>query len=173
MLKALFWFVVGTAATVIFFAIMLFIFGQTDRVVCRHQGDGLASCSVSHVLLNVVPLPGWQADNVSQAHVERDCQSDGCTYRTALVTAAGDNRPISEVWTDQQAQDQRLASEINDFILDANAPTLVIDNAPAAWVIWLLAGLAAMTIVIQGIVLVAQFARSLFASRSSVGGTYR
>ena len=173
MLKALFWFAAGTAATVLFFAIMLFIFGQTDRVVCRHQGDGLASCSVSHVLLNVIPLPGWTADNVSQAHVESDCPSDGCTYRTDLLTAGGDSRPISEVWTDQQAQDQALASEINDFIMDANAPTLVIDNAPAAWVIWLLAGLAAMSLVIQGVILATQVARSLFGSRSTAGGVYR
>ena len=84
-----------------------------------------------------------------------------------------DSRPISEVWTDQQAQDQRLASEINDFILDGNAPTLVIDNAPATWVISLLAGLAVMAVVIQGIVLAVQVARSLFASRSTAGGAYR
>jgi hypothetical protein len=40
--KALFWFVIGTAGTVLLAGIMLFFFGQSDRLECRHQGDGLA-----------------------------------------------------------------------------------------------------------------------------------
>ena len=83
--KALFWFVIGTAGTVLLAGIMLFFFGQSDRLECRHQGDGLASCTVSHVLLGTVPLPGWQASGISEAYVEHDCPSDGCTYRTARI----------------------------------------------------------------------------------------
>src|SRR5258708_10762030 len=104
MLKALFWFVVGMAGTVLFAGVMLLIFGQSDRLECRHQGDGLASCNVAHVLLGVVPLPGWQASGIREAYVDKSCDSDGCTYRTALRTQDGGGRPISEVWTDQQRQ---------------------------------------------------------------------
>jgi hypothetical protein len=142
--------------------IMLFFFGQSDRLECRHQGDGLASCTVSHVLLGTVPLPGWQASGISEAYVEHDCPSDGCTYRTALRTQGGSSQPISEVWTDQQAQDLQLADEVNAFISNSEAPTLVVDQQPQAWVIWLVGGLAVMAVVIQGLALIAQIVRALF-----------
>src|SRR5438067_10860932 len=108
--KALFWFVIGTVATVLFAGVMLFIFGQSDRLECRHAADGAATCAVSHVLLGTVALPGWQASGIKQAIVEEDCDSDGCTYRTVLRTRDGGSRRISDVWTDQQAQDQQRAS---------------------------------------------------------------
>jgi hypothetical protein len=66
------------------------------------------------------------------------------------------------VWTDQQSQDAQLAARIKPFIRNSEAPTLVIDQQPQACVIWLVAGLALMAIVIQGIAVIAQMARALF-----------
>ena len=160
---ALFWFVIGTAATLLFAGVFLFIFGQSNRLVCQHQADRLASCTVSHVLLGRLPLPGWQASGVKEAYVEESCDSD-CTYRTALRTSNGASRPVSEVWTDQQAQNLQLADEVNAFINNSQAPTLVVDQPPQAWVIWLVGGLALMTIVILGIVVIAQMARVLLGA---------
>jgi len=159
--KALFWFVIGTVATLVFAGIMLFIFGQSDRLTCRHDDGPLASCTVTHVLLGAVPLPGWQATGVSQAIVAQSCDSDGCTYRTELRTQGGTRRAISEVWTDQHSEDEALASKINDFLADSAAPTLVIEQQPQAWVLWLLGGLSLMAIVIQGFVLLGQIVRPL------------
>ena len=164
--KSLFWFIIGMLVTVLFFGVMLFVFGQSDHLECRHAGDGLVSCSVSHQLLGLVSLPGWQTSGINEAYVQEDCD-DGCSYRTALRTPAGDSQPISEVWTDQHAQDVQLATQINAFIRNSEAPMLVIDQQPALWVIWLLAGLALMAVVIQSIVLIAQMARTLLGAGRS------
>jgi len=149
MLKALFWFVVSAGATLIFGAGMLFVFGQSNRLVCRHPEPSTTACGVSHVVLRVLPLPGWQASQVTAAYVEEDC-NDGCTYRTALRTEIG-SKPINEVWTDQQGYNEQLADQINSFIQDGRAPALVIDDQPELWVILLLLGLTAMALVIEAV----------------------
>lgn len=172
MLKPIFWFVVGSAISVAFFAGMLFIFGQTTRVDCRHTEPTGVSCSVSSVLLGLLPLPGWKLDQVVNAQVEEDC-SDGCTYRTDLVTRTGQSRPLSDVWTDEEAADNAMAAQINDFIASAGVAALVVTKPPAAWVIWLLGGLGVMSLVIQGLVLLGQLARQVFAPRSSASGVWR
>jgi hypothetical protein len=164
MLKALFWLVVGMAGTLLFAGIMLFVFGQSDRLECRHAGAGQASCAVTHVLLGLLPLPGWQA-SINQALVEESCDSDGCTYRTALRTRGGASHPITEVWSDQRATYQDQAAQINDFLADGSAPPLVIEQDPPTWVLLLLGGLTLMAIVIQGIVFLAQAVRSIFGGR--------
>jgi len=172
MFKAFFWFVFGTLGTLLFAAVMLFIFGQSSRVSCRLEEPGLASCTVSNTLLGVLPLPGWTLDGVVMAKVEQDDCNDGCSYRTDLITRSGQSRPISEVWTDQEAQDNALADKINAFIQAGDAPTLAVDSALTTWVVWLVAGLAAMSIIIQGVSLLAQIVRSLFGARSP-GGAWR
>lgn len=154
MFKAMFWFAVSAIGTLLFGAVMLFIFGQSNRLVCRHPDPSTTTCSVSHVLLRTVPLPGWQADGITEAYVERDCD-DGCTYRTALRTE-DTSRPINEVWTDQQSYNDGVAAQINAFINDGRAPTLVIDDQPQAWVILLLVGLTAMALVIEVVIFGAQ-----------------
>ena len=164
MLKSIFLFVVGSAVSVAFFGVMLFLFGQTTRVECQHLEPALASCSVSSVVLGVLPLPGWKLDQVVSARVEEDC-NDGCTYRTDLVTRSGQSRPVSEVWTDEEAADNAMAAQINDFIVSTDAPALVVTKPPAAWVIWLLGGLGVMSLVIQGLVLLGQLARLVFSPR--------
>ena len=160
MLKTVFWFVVSVLGTLLFGAVMLFFFGQSNRLVCRHPEPSTTTCSVSHLLLCTVPLPGWQVANVTEAYVQEDC-NDGCTYRTALRTA-DDSRPLNEVWTDQQSYNEGLARQINAFIDDGHAPTLVIDDQPQLWVIMLLVGLTAMALAIEGVVALAQIARSPF-----------
>jgi len=154
MLRAIFWFSVSAIGTVLFGAVMLFFFGQSNRLVCRHPEPSTTTCSVSHVLLRTVPLPGWQAASVTEAYVQEDCD-DGCTYRTALRTEDG-SRPLNEVWTDQQDYNNQVADQINTFINNGRAPTLVIDDQPALWVILLLLGLTAMALGIEVIVFGAQ-----------------
>jgi hypothetical protein len=168
MLKSIVWFVLGSALTLIFFGVMLFILGQSQRVICKHTGAGAASCTVTSTLLGVVPLSGWTLDNVVTARVQDDC-NDGCTYRTALVTDGGAEKPVNEVWTDQEDQDRALAAQIDAFVHNAEAPTLVADMPAATWLIALLVGLAAMSFIIQGIVLVANVARGLFGGRPAIG----
>lgn len=172
MLKSTVWFVIGSAISVAFFGGLLFVFGQTIRVDCQHVEPTQVSCSVSSVVLGVLPLPGWKLDRVVKAQVEEDC-NDGCTYRTVLVTTSGQSKPVSEVWTDEEAADNALAAQINDFIPAADAPELVVTKPPAAWVIWLLAGLGGMSLAIEGIVWLAQLARLVFSPRSSAGGAWR
>ena len=46
-------------------------------------------------MLGTLRLPGWQSTGISQAVAKKDCDSDGCTYRTELRTTQGDSRPIS------------------------------------------------------------------------------
>jgi hypothetical protein len=159
MFKALFWFTVSALGTLLFGAVMLFVFGQSNRLVCRHPQPSTTTCSVSHVLLRTVPLPGWQADGVTEAYVQEDCD-DGCTYRTALRTDEG-TKPINEVWTDQERYNEGIAAEINAFINNGRAPTLVIDDQPQAWVILLLVGLTAMVLVIEAVAFGAQAIRAL------------
>jgi hypothetical protein len=165
MLKALFWLVVGLAGTLLFAGIMLFVFGQSDRLECRHAGDGQANCAVTHVLLWTLPLPGWQANGINQALVEESCDSDGCTYRTALRARGGASHPITEVWSDQRATYQDQAAQINDFLADGSQPPLIISQDPPTWVLLLLGGLTLMAIVIQGVVFLAQGARAVFGGR--------
>jgi hypothetical protein len=172
MLKAIFWFVFGTIATLFFAGLMLFVFGQAQRVSCRSEEPGLAACTVSSTLLGVLPLPGWTLDRVVKASVEEDC-NDGCTYRTDLVTQSGQSRPINEVWTDQEAQDRDMADQINAFILANDTPVLVIDNPMTAWVIWLVIGLSVMSLLIQDVVLVAQLAKSLFGIGARASHNWR
>ena len=57
----------------LFAAVMLFIFGQSNRVARRQQGLRQASCPVSNVLLGFLSLPGWKLDGVVQATVESHC----------------------------------------------------------------------------------------------------
>ena len=159
MFKALFWFAASALGTVAFGAVMLFIFGQSNRLVCRHPEPSTTTCSVSHVLLRTVPLPGWQATGVTEAYVQEDCD-EGCTYRTALRTEDGIHA-VNEVWTDQQRYNEDVAAQINDFINDGRAPTLVIDDQPQAWVILLLVGLTAMALVIEVLVFGAQIVNAL------------
>ena len=159
MLKTLFWFVVSLTGTLLFGGVMLFFFGQSNRLVCQHPEPRTTTCSETHLLLRTVPLPGWYVAGVTEAYVQEDC-NDGCTYRVAL-RAAGGSKPVNEVWTDQQSYDDSLATQINTFINNSQAPTLVIDDQPQLWVILLLAGLTAMALVIEVVVSLAQIGRTL------------
>ena len=159
MLKTLFWFVVSVTGTLLFGGVMLFFFGQSNRLVCQHPEPSTTACSETHLLLRIVPLPGWHVAGVTEAYVQEDC-NDGCTYRVAL-RAAGGSKPVNEVWTDQQSYDNRMAAQINTFISDGRAPTLVIDDQPQLWVMLLLAGLTAMALVIETVAAVAQVARAV------------
>ena len=159
MLKTLFWFVVSVVGTLLFGGLMLFFFGQSNRLVCQHPEPRATTCSETHLLLRLVPLPGWHVTGVTEAYVQEDC-NDGCTYRVAL-RAAGGNKPVNEVWTDQESYDNNMAAQINTFINDGKAPTLVIDDQPQLWVILLLVGLTAMALVIEVVAAGAQIGRTL------------
>ena len=171
MLKSIFWFLFGTGITVVFAGGMLFIFGQSQRVVCRHVEPTVVNCTVSNVLLNTVPLPGFSVNNVVGAEVQEDCD-DGCSYRTALISQGGTRRPISEVWTDQQAQDDAMAQQINDFVRSPSQPSLVIDLPLIGWLIAMLGGMALISILIQAMVLATNLGRALLGPRAPLGRGY-
>ncbi len=101
---------------------------RNSHVLCEHATRGAISCTISsNDLLSLFPTEQQQVNGVIRADIVEHCD-DSCGIRTELVTQNGDNVPIQEILTDDDAKNTRIVNQINAFIDSPEQSQLEIDD---------------------------------------------
>ena len=150
MIKRVLIFSASVLGTLCLGLVFVVIFVNATEVNCALQPDESYTCQIRTLLLGRVPTFNRRVERVVGITVERDSCDDGCAYRAEFVTADGRQVPLSEVYTDQgpvQEQASTLGSQI-----DRRVDPITYTAEPTWWVLWLVGGLTAMSLLLSPLV---------------------
>ena len=150
MIKTIFFLFLGMLGTVLFFALFIFIFANSVQMACQHQQDRTYTCIIEKKLFGKVTTSRRIVSGVTSARVDKSCDSDGCSYRTELVTADGSSAPFNDVYTDN-APVVENTNKINASIRQGDGPTFSVEDPLQLWVILLIGGLGVMSLGLESL----------------------
>jgi hypothetical protein len=137
MIKTIFILFLSMLGTILFCALFLFIFANGVHMVCERQPNGTLTCNIEKKLFDRVTTFKQTVNGVTGAHVAKNCDSDGCSYRTELSTMNGESVPVNDVYTDY---DPDKAARINNF-MQGNDSSFTLDDPMQLWVVLLVGGM--------------------------------
>jgi hypothetical protein len=106
-------------------------FGRSAEVACTRLEVREVRCEIKETLLGMV-IRRNTALNPQKAIVEVDEDSDGDTYRVALVTAQG-VVPLTQHYSSDGAF-TRTETELNKFLSNPAAKTVSLSQPPSPWI---------------------------------------
>ncbi len=150
MIKTIFFLFLGMLGTVLFSAVFIFIFANSVQMTCERQQNNTFICIIEKKLFNKMTTSRRVVSGVTAARVDQSCDSDGCSYRTELVTADGGSTPFNDVYTDN-APVVENTNEINAYIRQGDGPTFSVEDPLQLWVIFLIGGLGVMSLGLESL----------------------
>ena len=106
-------------------------FGRQAAVECTRLEMREVRCEIKETLLGMT-VRLKTAINPSEAQVQVNEDSDGDTYRVALVTPQG-VVPLTDVWSSDGSFTQ-TETQLNQFIKNPAAKTVVVSQPPSPWI---------------------------------------
>lgn len=107
------------------------LFGRSIAVTCTRLELREVRCDITETSFGLT-VRRATALNPQQAIIEVNEDSDGDTYRVALVTAQG-VVPLTDVWSSDGAFSQ-TETQLNQFLQDSAAKTVSVAQAPSPWI---------------------------------------
>jgi hypothetical protein len=107
---------------------MTFIFGQLGELSCTRQEPSSYKCVHATKIFGLIPWQEEELATIQRASLAESCDSDGCSYRVEMITAA-DTVPLVAYYsggTGAYERESKKAEQINDFISDPNAEKLAL-----------------------------------------------
>lgn len=147
MIKKIFFILLSSFVTVVFFGFFMFLFANSVEMRCQRQPDKSFTCVIDKRLFDQVVTSTRTVKGVLAAETVKDCDSDGCSYRTELQLTDGGAEPFDEVYTDH-APVAAITERVNKAIRQNDGPGFTI-KADLQW--WLVIMLGAMSIIGLGV----------------------
>ena len=108
--------------------LILYLFGQTSRLVCSQLVDKTVTCSLTTHVMDLIPLHTTEVPGVQSARVgQRDCSGTTCYYRLELVQANGVT-PFTSNYSGGQSDKQILADQINRDLQDGSQGNFTVQT---------------------------------------------
>ncbi len=130
--------------------LFVFIFVNATEVDCNRQPDNSYLCLIRTLLLGKIPTFSHSVEHVVDIKIESDSCDDGCSYRAEFVSADGNQTPLSEVYTDRGP----VSEQVNALRpqLQGHVDQISYRADPPWWVLLLVGGLTAMSLLLSPLV---------------------
>lgn len=113
-------------------AFFTYLLGKEHTLTCTHR-DGATPCAIHITWMGLVDLSVQPLDGLRSASVEENCDED-CTYRVLLETRGG-MIPFPAVYSSGSVDKTKTAEQINQFMANAEQPTLQVKTGGGFFVL--------------------------------------
>ena len=148
MIKKIFFILLSSFVTVVFFGFFMFLFANSVEMRCQRQPDKSFTCVIDKRLFDQVVTSTRTVKGVLAAETVKDCDSDGCSYRTELQLTDGGAEPFDEVYTDH-APVAAITERVNKAIRQNDGPGFTIKADLQWWLVIMLSGMALIGLFVE------------------------
>jgi hypothetical protein len=147
MIRRLVIFFATSVGALCFGLIFIVIFVNATEVDCTLQSDDSYMCQIRTLLLGRVQIFERHVEDIVDITIVDDGCSDGCSYRAEFIRSDGQQVPLSEVYTDRGP----VLQQVNGIRaqMDRHVERMTYTMEPPWWVLWLVGGLALMSMLLS------------------------